>query len=85
MSDEKQHLFDKPENRVRVRKYLFISLALLLIAEMILFRSVHHHVHFSWESHFAFYAVYGFVSCVLLVFVAKGMRAILKRKEDYYD
>ena len=32
-----------------------------------------------------FYAVYGFVACVLLVLLAKEMRKVLIRKEDYYD
>jgi hypothetical protein len=83
--EKKTYLFDKPENRVRVRKYLFISLVVLLVVELILSKSVHGHIHFPWESYYGFYAVYGFVSCVLLVFIAKGMRLILKRKEDYYD
>jgi hypothetical protein len=32
-----------------------------------------------------FYAFYGFVACVLLVLIAKQMRKVLMRKEDYYD
>ena len=33
-----------------------------------------------------FYAVYGFVACVLLVLVAKYiLRPLVKRGEDYYD
>jgi hypothetical protein len=34
---------------------------------------------------FGFYSVYGFVACVLLVLLAKEMRKLLIRKEDYYD
>lgn len=32
-----------------------------------------------------FYPVYGFVGCVLLVLVAKELRKIVMRSEDYYD
>jgi len=32
-----------------------------------------------------FFAVYGFVSCVALIFIAKILRKIVKRKENYYD
>ena len=32
-----------------------------------------------------FYAIFGFTACVTLVLIAKQMRRILKRKEDYYD
>ena len=32
-----------------------------------------------------FYAGYGFVACVLLVLIAKEMRKLLMRREDYYD
>lgn len=41
--------------------------------------------HFWWEESAGFYAVYGFISCVTLVLIAKGLRRILKRPEDYYD
>jgi hypothetical protein len=33
----------------------------------------------------AFNAWYGFLSCVALVLVAKGLGLYLKRPEDYYD
>jgi hypothetical protein len=32
-----------------------------------------------------FFAVYGFISCVSLIFIAKALRLLVKRKEDYYD
>ncbi|MBI4420386.1 MAG: hypothetical protein HY560_06130 [Gemmatimonadetes bacterium] len=41
--------------------------------------------HFWWEASAGFYGVYGFVSCVLLVVLARGVRRLLKRPEDYYD
>ncbi len=39
----------------------------------------------AWENIPAFYAMYGFVACVLLVVLAKWMRKVVMRKEEYYD
>jgi len=41
--------------------------------------------HFPWERWIGFYAFYGFVCCVSLVLIAKLLRRVLKRPEDYYD
>ena len=46
---------------------------------------MHRHTYLNWEKLPAFYAFYGFVACVLLVLIAKEMRKVLMRKEDYYD
>jgi hypothetical protein len=38
-----------------------------------------------WEQLTGFYAIFGFVACVMLVLGAKQLRNIVMRKEDYYD
>jgi hypothetical protein len=43
------------------------------------------HGPFAVEHVFGFYAWYGFLACVGLVLVAKVMRRVLMRPEDYYD
>ena len=43
------------------------------------------HGHMPVENWFGFHAWYGFVSCVALVFAARGLRRILMRDEHYYD
>jgi hypothetical protein len=45
----------------------------------------HKHTHYDFQGYVGFDAFYGFVSCVLLVLVAKQVRKILMRDEDYYD
>ena len=45
----------------------------------------HKHAHFEIEHLFGFYGVYGFFVCVALVLIAKWLRAILMRPEDYYE
>lgn len=42
-------------------------------------------IHLSAEKVPGFYAIYGFVGCVILVLVAKEMRKIVMRDETYYD
>lgn len=78
---DKQHFFDKPENVNRVLKVFYGICIILVIADFVL----HRHIGFDWEKIPAFYSIYGFVACVLLVIVAKQMRKVLMRKEDYYD
>ena len=59
--------------------------ALLLFADLLYER----HPHFAFESWFgswlSFSGIYGFVSCVGLVLVAKLLRRVIRRDEDYYD
>jgi hypothetical protein len=42
-------------------------------------------VVFPVEDLFAWYALYGFVACVSLVLLAKVLRVLIHRPEDYYD
>lgn len=78
---EKIHLFDRPENVDRLLKGFYAICILLVLADFIF----HRHIGFDWEKIPAFYALYGFVACVVLVVIAKRMRNVLMRKEDYYD
>ena len=74
-------IFDKHEN---VRKFLYFFYFLLLALLVIDF-FIPKHAHFPWEDAPEFYAVYGFVSCVALIFIAKILRKIVRRNEDYYE
>ena len=40
--------------------------------------------YFGVDGWFAFGAVFGFLSCLAMVLVAKGLGFVLKRNEDYY-
>ncbi len=79
--DEKQHLFDKPENVNRLLRGFYVLCGVLFALDFV----VHRHVYLDWERLPGFYAIFGFVACVLLVLIAKEMRKVLMRKEDYYD
>jgi len=79
--DQKQYLFDKPQNVSRLLKGFYAICILLVIADFV----VHRHISLDWEKIPAFYALYGFIACVILVVIAKVIRKYLMRKEDYYD
>jgi len=74
-------IFDKPKNVQRLLFIFYGSLVVLLIIDFF----IHKHADFPWEAATNFFAVYGFVSCVALIFIAKILRKIVKRKENYYD
>ena len=81
MENDKKHLFDNSKNVKRLLRFLYGSCALLFILDFV----IHRHVMHRWENLWAFYPIYGFVGCVVLVLVATWMRTFLMRPEDYYD
>ena len=64
----------------RVLYTLYSCCAVLLVIDFLYHR---HSVH-PWDSWRGFYALYGFVGCVLLVLSAKLLRKLVKRPADYY-
>lgn len=81
MKHEKKYLFDDPKNIKRVLQILYGCCALLFVLDFV----IHRHVSHSWENLWGFYPLYGFVGCVILVFVATWMRTFLMRDENYYE
>jgi hypothetical protein len=84
--EEKKYFLDNQRNVRKLIKVFFASCVLLIAVDLFF----HRHSSFSddiflFESYFGFYGIYGFVACVLLVIVAKELRKVLMRKEDYYD
>jgi hypothetical protein len=74
-------IFDKPENVKRLLRGFYASLVVLVLLDFF----IHKHAEFPWEGQFGFFATYGFVSCVALIFIARGLRRLIRRDEDYYD
>lgn len=82
MKNEKKHLWDDSKN-VKILLRVFFTLCVLLFAVDFV---VHKHAHMPWEAWPGFYAIYGFVACVILVLVSKYvLRPLVKREENYYD
>ena len=91
-ADEKRkHFFDDPRNVRLVLRILFAACAVVLLLDIVNFgmhllhagelRQAHH----PWERLAGFHPIYGFVACVALVLIAKELRKILMRDEDFYD
>jgi len=74
-------IFDKPENVKKLLTTFYTSLVVLLIVDFFIYK----HGDFPWEGIPDFFAVYGFVSCVGLIFIAKVLRLLIKRDENYYE
>lgn len=73
-------IFDNPRNVKLFLIIFFASLVVLLVVDPFIDK----HAEFEWEMVPGFFAAYGFVSCVLLIYVAKILRWWVKRDEDYY-
>ena len=76
-----KHWLDEPRN-VRLVWRLFLAvLAVTVLAEL----AVSLHPHFEVEALFGFHALYGFFACLAMIAVAKGLGALLRRRDDYYE
>lgn len=78
---EKSYWLDRPAN-VNKLVYGFYCVCAALLAIDVL---VPKHGAFRIEHAFGFYAFFGLIACVALVLIAKLLRHILMRPEDYYD
>ncbi len=77
----RSYWLDDPRNVDRIVHGLYALCALLLAIDLFPYK----HPHYGFEDWFGYYCVYGFLCCVGLVLIAKGLRVFLKRDEDYYD
>lgn len=74
---------DDPKNVKTLWIALSIGLVITVIPDFFIHRE---HVIFPWDEIPGFSAVYGFISCVLIIVVAKTLGyKLLMKKEDYYD
>jgi len=62
------------------RGFIFVLVALVLAQALIYIKG-----YFVVDGWFGFGAVFGFLSCLAMVLVAKGLGLVLKRPADYYD
>jgi hypothetical protein len=81
MSEPKDYWLDRSENVTKLFKGLWAVGIALLFIDLLL----HRHEEFGFSAWFGFYGIFGFFACVVLVLVAKKLRVILMRPEDYYE
>jgi len=88
---ERQHVFDDPANVKRLLRWFYLACIVVFLLDPLgmVLHWLHvadlRHAERSWEGLPGFYSVYGFVACVLLVLIAKQLRKVLMRDEDYYE
>lgn len=68
----------------RLPKLFWAILGGLLSLTLIFNLIVHIHGYFGFDGVIGFYAVFGFISCLAMVVVAKILGFFLKKPEDYY-
>ncbi|MEJ2258105.1 MAG: hypothetical protein P8X98_14135 [Woeseiaceae bacterium] len=77
---QRDHWLARPENVKRLWRGFWVVLALTVVAQFV----IPIKGHFGIDGWFGFGAVYGFLSCLAMVLVAKVLGFLLKRDEDYY-
>ncbi|HSM61155.1 MAG TPA: hypothetical protein VK849_10180 [Longimicrobiales bacterium] len=73
-------MWDRKGNVDGLLRILYGVAALLVLLDLV----VHRHAEHPWEGLFSFYPLYGFVGIVLLVGLARVLRALVMRPEDHY-
>lgn len=67
-------------------RVLYGCLLLSIVASFFISLYLHPEIHFYWERLPNFSAVFGFVSCVVIILVSRAIGHLwLLREEDYYD
>ncbi|CAN7738954.1 hypothetical protein ASD52_34195 [Ensifer sp. Root142] len=78
------NFFGDEEYARQRRRLFYLVLALIVVADFLVSRE---HAEYLWDRLPGWSAVYGFGSCMVLIFVSKflGHQCGLMRREDYYD
>lgn len=87
MTDRKKRFLDQPENVDRLWRYFLIGCTLVASLDIlgVLGLGWHRHVSLFFEGLPGFYPIWGFAVIVVLIILAKRLRRIVMRSEDYYD
>jgi hypothetical protein len=70
------------ERNVRLLFWGLAGICLALLAAELFYQ---HHPYFEIDGLPGFYAIFGFISFVFIVFAGKRLRGVIMRDEDYYD
>ncbi len=81
-----QRQLEDPVRFARIKRWFYIGLAAVALAEIVLPYVFHEEHHFPFENWPAFGSLYGLASCVAIIVVSKFLGKVwLMRREDYYD
>ena len=84
--DNTVHWLYRKQNRAKLWGIMVVILLLTIVPEFF----IHHHHNFEdqgvhIDASWGFYAWFAFISCVIMVLLAKFLGLFLKRDEAYYD
>lgn len=77
----KRYRLDDPRFVKRMIQIFYGLCFILFVSDFF----IHRHIERTWEGLPGFYALYGFIACVVLVILAKAMRKLVMRPADYYQ
>lgn len=77
---DSDHWLVRPRT-IRLLWWIFGAILALTVAGQFF---IHFHAYFEVDGWFGFYAIYGFLTCVGMVVLAKLLGLVLKRPDDYY-
>ncbi len=76
-------IFEDPKKKDIFKKIFYAGIAFFVLIDFVTPR---HHVMFFWDRIPGFNAIYGFISCLIIIVVSKTLgKWWLQKKEDYYD
>jgi hypothetical protein len=76
-------ILDRPDTLKRLKVIFGVALAALVVADLLIHRG---HAVFPWDDIPGFSAVYGLLSCAIIIMVSKYLgESGLMKPEDYYD
>ena len=81
MNAKEPDFFDQPSN-IKWMLRIFYGFCVILVITNLL---IHGHSQHDWEQLPAFYALFGLVVCIVLAMLAKLLRKLIMRNDDYYD
>ena len=65
---------------------LYASLAVSILAGVLAYHFHLFHPYFWWENSPVFFAIYGFVGCIIIIIASKALGHYwLQKEEDYYE
>jgi hypothetical protein len=76
------NFFDKPGNIKKLNIFFYATLGILVVLDFFIVK----HPHFGWDKIPCTYALYGFLSCGVIIAISKILGKLwLQKGEDYYD
>lgn len=87
MEPEKKRFLDDPDNVTRLWRGFVVACVLVASLDLLGLLDFiwHRHVYLFIEGLPGFYPLWGFVGIGLLIVLAKQLRTVVMRPEDYYD